>query len=182
MPVLLRRWSTTFVAVFCVVITLQHLASLTDFYAPPSLSNAPRPGADEFGRVRVHWRKTPKRYPVDELIQLPSEKPHVFPPLQHVFGVESAAEKSTREERLAAVRRSFVHSWEGYKANADELRPISGGQYTSFGGWAATLVDSLDTLWIMGMKDDFEQDVNAAAGIDFTTTDTDKLNVFETTI
>jgi len=185
MPIIVRRWSTTFVVAFCVISTLWYLSGLTELYAPPSLSNAPRSGTDEFGGVRVHWKKTPKRYPVNELIQLPSEKPHVFPPLQHAFGTESAEEKLIREERLAAVRKSFVHTWEGYKANAwmqDEVRPISGGHYTSFGGWAATLVDSLDTLWIMGMKDDFEQAVKAAAEIDFTTTATDILNVFETTI
>ncbi|MCJ1244506.1 hypothetical protein MMC30_001704 [Trapelia coarctata] len=185
MPIMLRRWSTTFFVAFCVISTLWYLSSLTELYAPPSLSNAPIPGTDEFGGVRVHWRKTPKRYPVNDLIQLPSEKPRVFPPLQHEFGAESAAQRSTREERLAAVRKSFVHTWEGYKVNAwmqDELRPISGEHYTSFGGWAATLVDSLDTLWIMDLKVDFEQAVKAAAKIDFTTTETDMLNVFETTI
>jgi hypothetical protein len=30
----------------------------------------------------------------------------------------------------------------------DELRPIEGGFKTPFCGWAATMVDSLDTLWI----------------------------------
>ena len=182
----LRRWTTTFVATFWVISALWYLSGLqTKLHALPSLSNAPRPGTDEFGGVRVHWRKTTKRYPVNGLIQLPSEKPHILPPLQYAFGVEPAEERLTREERLAVVRKSFVHTWEGYKANAwmqDELRPISGEHYTSFGGWAATLVDSLDTLWIMGMKDDFEQAVNAAAEIDFTTTETDMLNVFETTI
>lgn len=90
-----------------------------------------------------------------------------------------------REQRLKAVMHSFNHSWSGYKQNAwlrDEVTPISGTFKDTFGGWAATLVDSLDTLWIMGMKEDFEMAVRAVEKIDFTTTEEGRINVFETTI
>jgi len=83
------------------------------------------------------------------------------------------------------VEESFVHSWTGYKEHAwlrDEVAPLSGQYKDTFGGWAATLVDALDTLWIMGMKEDFEIAVNAVQEIDFSTTETDTVNVFETTI
>ena len=78
-----------------------------------------------------------------------------------------------------------MHSWEGYKKHAwlrDEVAPLSRGWKDTFGGWAATLVDSLDSLWIMGMKEDFELAVSACQQIDFSTTDTKDVNVFETTI
>ena len=90
-----------------------------------------------------------------------------------------------RLDRLEAVRASFEHAWQGYKKNAwmkDELSPLDGKSAQSFGGWAATLVDTLDTLWIMGMKDDFEEAVHAASEIDFNTTNEEVINVFETTI
>lgn len=66
--------------------------------------------------------------------------------------------KSTKEteRRRAAVKDVFVRTWHAYKEQAwtwDELRPVSGGGKNAFGGWAATLVDSLDTLWIMGCVD-----------------------------
>jgi mannosyl-oligosaccharide alpha-1,2-mannosidase len=83
------------------------------------------------------------------------------------------------------VKESFKHSWEGYKKNAwlrDEVTPLTGQYRDTFGGWAATLVDSLDTLWIMGLKDDFALAVKAIEEIDFTTTETKEVNVFETTI
>lgn len=64
----------------------------------------------------------------------------------------------------------------------DELTPVSGSYRSHFGGWAATLVDSLDTLWIMELKDEFEEAVDAVYHIDFTTTEEDEINVFETTI
>jgi mannosyl-oligosaccharide alpha-1,2-mannosidase len=66
----------------------------------------------------------------------------------------------------------------------DELAPISGGAKDTFGGWGATLVDSLDTLWIMGLNKEFEEAVSAAVTIDFSpnTSSLAVINVFETTI
>ena len=64
----------------------------------------------------------------------------------------------------------------------DELAPISGGSKNTFGGWSATLVDSLDTLWIMDMKDEFAEAVDAAVGIDFGPRGSDDVNMFETII
>ena len=192
MAIIIRRWSSTIFLACGIFFTLWYLSSLTYLSTPPSHSNipptankAPRPGTDDFGGVSIHWRPIPKRYPIQKLQKLPSTPPQAFPPLQYAFGKESSSERTTREKRLATVKKSFVRTWDSYKALAwmqDELQPISGGSLSSFGGWAATLVDSLDTLWILGLKNEFEMAVEAAAGIDFTTTDTDMLNVFETTI
>jgi len=58
-------------------------------------------------------------------------------------------------DRLEAVCDAFRHAWKGYKAYAwghDELKPIS----RSFGEWfglGLTIVDSLDTMWILGLKE-----------------------------
>ena len=125
-------------------------------------------------------------YPVTSFIPLPTGKPATIPRIQHDFRPEDAAAKWVREVRLRAVKDAFEHSWRGYKKHAwlkDELSPISGGSRMTFGGWAATLVDSLDALWILGMKSDFEEAVNAASQINFNSTGGAKtLNVFETTI
>lgn len=57
--------------------------------------------------------------------------------------------------RLEAVCDAFRHAWKGYKDYAwghDELKPIS----KSFGEWfglGLTLIDALDTMWIMGLKE-----------------------------
>lgn len=65
----------------------------------------------------------------------------------------------------------------------DEIMPISGRINDPFKGWGATLVDSLDTLWIMGMKDEFNEAVEAASKINFTAdTSTGQINIFETII
>jgi mannosyl-oligosaccharide alpha-1,2-mannosidase len=62
------------------------------------------------------------------------------------------------------------------------LAPISGAGRYFFGGWAATLVDSLDTLWIMDMKTEFHEAAEAALGIDFSKSTDDIINIFDTTI
>ncbi|KAH0065226.1 hypothetical protein KCU82_g19228, partial [Aureobasidium melanogenum] len=80
------------------------------------------------------------------MIPLPNGPPAQIPPIQHKFTQETPVERFKRQKRLAAVKNSFKHSWNGYKKNAwlqDEVRPLSGGYKNGFGGWGATLVDSL---------------------------------------
>lgn len=138
---------------------------------------------------RTHWIKQKESFPVptESIIQLPTGTPKKIPRIQYDFSAEPETDKaaSVRQERLDAIRASFTRSWTGYKDFAwghDELKPESGGSKDPFCGWAATLVDALDTLWIMGMKEEFEEAVEAAALIDFTTSTRPKLPLFETTI
>jgi len=68
-----------------------------------------------------------------------------------------------QSDELARSRRYHVlnamkHVWKNYKQYAfghDELHPISKRATSNWGGMGTTLVDSLDTLWLMGMKDEF---------------------------
>ncbi|KAF2965225.1 hypothetical protein GQX73_g8352 [Xylaria multiplex] len=143
------------------------------------------PGSTRFGGD-YRWKRLPTRYEVDILAQLPTNKPtKPIPHIQAPRPQEDAVSRDERLTRLAAVKESFLHSWEGYKKRAwghDEIRPISGRYQNPFGGWAATLVDSLDTLWLIGLKEDFEFAVKACDDIDFTVTQAQDINVFETTI
>jgi mannosyl-oligosaccharide alpha-1,2-mannosidase len=119
------------------------------------------------------------------LIPIPTGKPVDIPMIQFRFEKESVARTSEILRRRNAVKESFDRAWEGYKGKAwmkDELAPISGTSKSHFGGWAATLVDSLDTLKIMEKKSDFEQAVEALKDIDFSTTEDEELNTFETNI
>lgn len=57
------------------------------------------------------------------------------------------------------VRAMMKHAWDGYRAKSwgmDELHPVDG----SSNNWMAmglTIIDSLDTLWLMGMRDEFDE-------------------------
>lgn len=55
-----------------------------------------------------------------------------------------------------------MHSWKGYEDHAwgsDELQPLTQEGKETLGGLGATIVDSLDTLWVMGLKDQFSRSV-----------------------
>lgn len=101
------------------------------------------------------------------------------------FPFTDARHAGPQPKRLARVKDEFLHSWAGYKKyawTADELRPLSARNNTKFCGWAATLVDSLDTLWIMDLKSEFEEAVEAIAAVDFAKASHCTVNLFEVTI
>ena len=131
------------------------------------------------------WASRQEHFPVESFRQLPSGRPLSLPKIQHEFPPESPDARKDRQERQAAVRASFAHTWTGYRANAwlkDELTPLTGGSHDSFGHWAATLVDSLDSLWILGFRKEFDEAVSAISNIDFATSTADRLSLFEVTI
>lgn len=43
----------------------------------------------------------------------------------------------------------------------------SWGTYHRFNGWGVTVVDSLDTMWLMGLKEEFELGVTMVANTTF---------------
>lgn len=131
------------------------------------------------------WVARPDDYPVSSHIPYPTGSPKKIPTVQAKQPSEDAVHKAERSSRKKVVLDSFLHSWAGYKEHAwlrDEVGPLSGSYKDHFGGWAATLVDSLDTLWIMGLKEEFEIALIAIQDIDFTTSDNKEINIFETTI
>ncbi|KIW15963.1 hypothetical protein PV08_06013 [Exophiala spinifera] len=177
--ILIRRlWLVPAFFIACVVYYLV----LQPSHAP---SSSQYPGSASGGQL--HWTKRPERYPITNQRSLPAGPLRDIPKIQFGFHsrTESSDEKKTRETRLGVVKDAFTHAWQGYKKHAwgaDEVGPLSGTARMSFGGWGATLVDTMDTLWIMGLKNDFEQCVEAVNNIDFTTSREETINVFETTI
>ncbi|KAL4874513.1 glycosyl hydrolase family 47-domain-containing protein [Aspergillus karnatakaensis] len=134
-----------------------------------------------------HWKQTPERYPIDPqtLIKLPTGSSKTLPKLQAKIEDESSSEKMTRLQQLDTVKSAFLHAWNGYKESAmghDEVKPLHGGFKDPFNGWGATLVDSLDTLWIMGLKQEFSIAVDYVKNIDFTASKRREIPVFETVI
>ncbi|KAI1264629.1 glycoside hydrolase family 47 protein [Xylariaceae sp. FL1019] len=137
--------------------------------------------------TNVHWEKPIENFPVpeSEIIALPTGKPNKIPTIQYPFKKESAEAKEKRELRQDKVRNEMERAWAGYMTYAkghDELSPVTKKFRDPFCGWAATLVDSLDTLWIMGMVEEFEDALLEVEKIDFTTSTRTEIPVFETTI
>lgn len=61
-------------------------------------------------------------------------------------------------EKMEAVKKAFLHAWGGYEMvwGHDELLPVS-GQPSDWCGCGMTILDSLDTLWIMGLREQFQR-------------------------
>ncbi|KAK5661763.1 hypothetical protein OQA88_9864 [Cercophora sp. LCS_1] len=155
----------------------------------PRYADWPRPqDGNHKPSSEEHWKKPHEFYPVPEesVIALPAGQAKSIPKVQYVFPAESAAAKEKRESRLLKIKAETKRAWTGYKQFAwkhDEVKPISKIPHDPFCGWAATLVDALDTLWIMGMKEEFDEAVEAVKEIDFTTTPyRSDIPVFETII
>lgn len=69
------------------------------------------------------------------------------------------------DKKRRMVVEAAVHSWRGYEEHAwgfDELQPLTQDGKETLGGLGATIVDSLDTLWLMGLKDQFGRSVSGA--------------------
>ncbi|KAJ1950170.1 hypothetical protein EC988_004487 [Linderina pennispora] len=74
------------------------------------------------------------------------------------------------ESRRRSVRSAMKHAWDGYRQYAfghDELKPVSNGFNDKWGGWGVTLVDALDTLYIMDLYEEFKEGVTHVVDVDF---------------
>ncbi|PSK44203.1 Mannosyl-oligosaccharide 1,2-alpha-mannosidase IC [Elsinoe australis] len=79
----------------------------------------------------------------------------------------------------------MLRDWNAYHERAwgkAELAPVAGVPKDTYGGWAATIVDSLDTLLIMDLKAEYEEAVEFALKIDFKAMPEGVVSSFEATI
>jgi len=88
-----------------------------------------------------------------------------------------------QNDRQKAVVDAFKHAWQGYRTHAwgkDHLKPISKTHQTWF-DLGLTLIDSLDTMLIMKLTEEYEEARDWVANNLHFTTGKD-VNLFETTI
>ena len=67
---------------------------------------------------------------------------------------------ATLEEKRESIKEAAQHAWDAYEKYAwgyDELQPLTCTGRNTFGALGATLIDSLSTLWLMGMHDEFDR-------------------------
>lgn len=90
----------------------------------------------------------------------------------------------TGRERAEKIKAGMQFIWKSYKDKAwgaDELRPRSGTSQNNWGGMAFTMIDALDTLWVMGMRTEFDECTEwIKANLHFSVPRS--VSVFETTI
>ncbi|KAI9910951.1 hypothetical protein PsorP6_011160 [Peronosclerospora sorghi] len=102
---------------------------------------------------------------------------------------QAAVLSDQQEARRVAVREAMKFAWGNYEEHAfgaDEVDPISGEKISDvWGNIACSLVDALDTLWIMELKDEFHRARDYVANhLNFSHLGTDgrDISIFETII
>jgi hypothetical protein len=114
-------------------------------------------------------------------VAAPPAQPKPEPTLPH----PSADLTATQKARSEKVKEAMAHTWRGYEKYAmghDELLPQSGSMRDNWSHMAMTMLDGMDTLWIMGMKDEFKRARDwVASSLDFSKV-TGDISLFETTI
>ncbi|KKA29987.1 hypothetical protein TD95_002996 [Thielaviopsis punctulata] len=134
------------------------------------------------------WAAHPLAFPIPpaEMAVPPSGRPRRLPAVQHAWTKAQAMQHARASADMrAAVVNAFRKTYASYERLAfghDELAPLSGQPKDPFSGWGATIVDSLDTIWLMNLRDEWERAVNFVAGIDWNKSTTSSCNLFETGI
>ncbi|GAO14167.1 hypothetical protein UVI_02037500 [Ustilaginoidea virens] len=147
-----------------------------------SLSSSSSPSKSK-SKSKFDWSKAKLFYPPASIKPLPTGTPRPMGRVQ--ASPDAFVQTPETKRRQAAVRNVFRKSYNAYRTHAwmkDELMPVTAGFRNPFGAWAATLVDALDTLWIMDLRDEFREAARAVAGIDWSVTPDGAANLFETTI
>ncbi|KAK4681883.1 hypothetical protein QC764_111480 [Podospora pseudoanserina] len=167
-----------------VALVFYILLDQADYVAIPMV-----PKTGQYVQSTYDWARRRMKYPFDEskLIKLPEGIPRELPRIQYDFSQDEASEShiKTQKERQEAVKQAAKKSWNAYRKYAwgrDELLPEKLTGKDTFAGWGATLVDSLDTLWIMGLNDEYKEAVQKTATINWDKTTSSHCSLFETTI
>ncbi|EXF74050.1 glycosyl hydrolase family 47 [Colletotrichum fioriniae PJ7] len=174
------------------VLLLRDVTSVQLEDVPSSYEDISKPTI----RKSYDWSTHPQKHPVHlaEMTRLPNGQPLSLPKIQYEFAADRSDSLKKRDigldiglmaSRRNEVRNAFKKSWQSYTRHAwgyDELQPLSLRGKNRYNGWGATLVDSLDTLWLMGMYDDFNDAVQYISTIDWNNATETRCNIFETNV
>lgn len=157
---------------------------------PPNLeeSSAQQP--------KFNWNQRSDLHPIQNPAQIPSSKPKKnIPKIQFNFPSIDPKKLDRFEivtydhnlKRQETVKRTFLRGWHGYRNRAwgsDFLLPVSGkrggsSNVTKDYGFAITLVEALDSLMILDLKEELEEALELVGRLDFSRSDERIVEVFE---
>ena len=184
----LSRRYIAIVAFLCLVFFLWHgfdFAPSDSYSSTSSDSTSPKTiDTYEYIPSSYDWANAKVFHPVEDMKSPPSGTPKKLPRVQARTS-SAMLQDNVSAKRKQTIKSKFIKSWEAYKTHAwtkDELQPLSSKGKQTFSGWSAQLVDAMDTLWIMDMKDEFRRAVKEVVQIDWSKTSDPKINLFEVTI
>lgn len=133
--------------------------------AKPNFHNVLPNQIDEAIKESPNENSNQNNQMVDSILEEPKEQPNDDNSIKNAIDtIERETEgakdfKGSTNSRQKAAVEAFKHAWKGYKEFAwghDNLKPMSMGSHDWF-GLGLTIVDSLDTLYIMDLQEEFEE-------------------------
>ncbi|TFY80361.1 hypothetical protein EWM64_g3650 [Hericium alpestre] len=113
---------------------------------------------------------TPSRFhPLATVPQVPFTDGAIKPTPQSPAQWKQAAED---------VKAAFLHAYRSYETRAsphDELRPLTGGAVDNFNGWGVSVFDSLDTMLLMDLKEEYTRALEIVKQANFSMPKADEL-------
>lgn len=100
-------------------------------------------------------------------------------------GISGKQRNATLQARAEEVKMAFRRGYGQYLRHSyprDELRPLSNESIDNFNGWGVTVVDSIDTMFLMGLTEEYEHARSHVATTDFQTCKSGVVPFFETII
>ncbi|EIN09625.1 seven-hairpin glycosidase [Punctularia strigosozonata HHB-11173 SS5] len=98
---------------------------------------------------------------------------------------EESLEPTSWAGKAQRVKQAYMHAYEGYLTYAhgkDELLPLSNKSKNNFNGWGVSLFDSLDTMLLMGLNDEFTEALDVVQNCTFEMHPREHAPFFETVI
>eukprot|EP00457_Paulinella_chromatophora_P001518 gb/GEZN01001520.1/.p1 GENE.gb/GEZN01001520.1/~~gb/GEZN01001520.1/.p1 ORF type:complete len:866 (-),score=115.45 gb/GEZN01001520.1/:257-2854(-) len=102
----------------------------------------------------------------------------------HITADDRPAGTPTAADMAESVKEGFLHAWTTYRTNAwgnDEIKPSTGQGFNNWGGTGALILDSLDTMILMGLTEEVQAAKEKVKEMQFKNINKD-LSVFELNI
>ncbi|KAF9480536.1 glycoside hydrolase family 47 protein [Pholiota conissans] len=87
--------------------------------------------------------------------------------------------------RSVQVKQAFLHAYRNYERFAaphDELKPLTQGKVDNFNGWGVSAFDSLDTMLLMNLDDEYTRALDLVKKVNFKKSEPRFVPFFETII
>lgn len=124
-------------------------------------------------RSSFDWSTLHPHHPVSSIQSLPTDPAKKLRRVQQIPGKPHNFDIGVEQSRCKAVRNAAERAWKHYKeheAEPKEQALLNIGWQDPFSPWSEALINSLDTLWIMGMKKEFTEAVRTVSRIDWSLT------------
>ena len=135
-------------------------------------------------RTSFDWSVLLPHHPLSSIRPLPTDKPIPLKRIQHFSGKPHHYNIGVEQARCKAVRTVAEKIWgsrNAQHAQSHDQTQLGTNTLDPFAPSTFALIESLDTLWIMGLKKEFSQAVRVVSHLDWSATQHKSCEIMRTT-